>query len=64
LETPAFKIHREVVAQKDLLINRIAHRDIFQLDKNGKPTKTIIVKEDSYIDEKSAKEIEKNYLKL
>jgi len=32
LETPALKIFREVAAKKDSLENRIAHRDIFELD--------------------------------
>jgi hypothetical protein len=52
LETPALKIHREVEAKKEKLINRIAHRDIPQLDAKGNPLKTILVKEDAYIDEK------------
>jgi len=64
LETPALKITREVLAKKDLLINRIAHRDIHDLDAKGKELKKVIVKEDSYIDEKSAKEIEGIYGKL
>lgn len=64
LETPALKIHREVPAKKELLVNRIAHRDIHALDAKGKELKTIIVKEDQYIDEKAAKEIEKMYGKL
>jgi len=64
LETPALKIHREVAPKKDELINRIAHRDICELDAKGKQLKKIIVKEDHYIDEKSAKIIEKMYGKL
>ncbi len=64
LETPALKINREVQPKKELLINRIAHRDIHELDAKGKQLKRVIVKEDHYIDEKSAKEIEKNYGKL
>lgn len=64
LETPALKIHREVQAQKELLLNRIAHRDIFELDAKGKPSKKIITKEDSYIDEKAAEIIAKQYSKL
>ena len=52
LETPALKIHREVEAKKDKLLNRISHRDIPQLDAKGKELKTILVKEDHYIDEK------------
>ncbi|HCY20694.1 TPA: hypothetical protein DIC40_02360 [Patescibacteria group bacterium] len=64
LETPALKIHREALPKKESLINRIAHRDIFELDAKGKPTKKIIVKEDSYIDDKTALIIEKQYGKL
>ncbi len=64
LETPALKIHRDVEAKKDQLVNRIAHRDIPELDAKGKILKKIIVKEDTYIDEKTAKEIEKQYGKL
>lgn len=64
METPALKIHREVLAKKDELIHRIAHRDIYELDAKGKQLKGIIVKEDRYIDEKSAKIIEKMYGKL
>ena len=64
LETPALKIYREVPAKKESLMNRVAHRDIHELDAKWKELKTIIVKEDHYIDEKSAKEIEKVYGKL
>jgi hypothetical protein len=64
LETPALKIHREVPAKKSELVNRIAHRDIHELDAKGKQLKKIIVKEDKYIDEKAAKTIEKMYGKL
>ena len=64
METPALKIHREVPAKKESLVNRIAHRDIHELDAKGKQLKRVIVKEDHYIDEKSAKEIEKIYGKL
>lgn len=64
LETPALKIYREVPAKKDMLVNRIAHRDICELDAKGNPTKKVIVKEDTYIDEKSAQSIEKVYGKL
>jgi hypothetical protein len=32
LETPALKIFREVAPKKELLQNRIAHRDVFELD--------------------------------
>ncbi len=64
LETPALKITREVPAKRELLINKIAHRDIHDLDAKGKELKGIIVKEDHYINEKAAKEIEKIYGKL
>lgn len=46
------------------LVNRIAHRDVHELDAKGKELKSVIVKEDHYIDEKAAKIIEKNYGKL
>lgn len=64
LETPALKIFREVAPKKESLENRIAHRDIFELDAKWKPTKKVIVKEDNYITPAIAKEIEKNYGKL
>jgi DNA-directed RNA polymerase subunit beta len=64
LETPALKIQREVPAIADKLVNRIAHRDIHELDAKGKELKTIIAKEDHYINEKAAKAIEKMYGKL
>lgn len=64
LETPALKVTREVPAKREELIHRIAHRDIHELDAKGKELKGVIVKEDHYIDEKSAKEIEKIYGKL
>ena len=64
LETPALKIYREVPAKQEALVNRIAHRDIHELDAKGKELKAVIVKEDHYIDEKSAKQIEKLYGKL
>lgn len=64
LETPALRVHREAQPKKESLVNRIAHRDIFELDAKGNPTKKVIVKEDAYIDEKAAKIIEKNYGKL
>lgn len=63
LETPALKIFRQVSPIKSELVNRIAHRDIFELDWNGNETKKIIVSEDSYIDEKQAEAIEKFYRK-
>lgn len=64
LETPALKIFREVDAKKEQLINRIADRDIFELDAKGNPTKKLIIAEDEYIDEKKAATIEKFYGKL
>jgi DNA-directed RNA polymerase subunit beta len=64
LETPGFKVFKEVIAKKDKLINRIADRDIFEIDSKWKPTKNIIVKEDNFIDAKSAEKIEKTYGKL
>lgn len=64
LETPALKTYREAQPKKDFLINRIAHRNIFELDSKWKATNKIIVKEDHYIDEKSASLIEKHYGKL
>ncbi|MCK9467437.1 MAG: hypothetical protein M0P94_03850, partial [Candidatus Absconditabacterales bacterium] len=64
LETPAFKVQKDVPAKKDKLLNRIADRDIFELDSRGKATKTIITKEDNLIDKKSAEKIEKFYGKL
>ena len=64
LETPALKILREVEPKVASLVNRIAHRDIFELDAKGNPTKKVIVKEDHYIDEATAKTIEKIYGKL
>jgi DNA-directed RNA polymerase subunit beta len=64
LETPALKIIREVEPKVASLINRIAHRDIVELDAKGKPTSKIITKEDHYIDEAAAKTIEKIYGKL
>lgn len=61
LETPALKILKEVEPKEDKLLNRISHRDIFELDAKGKPTKKLIVKEDQYIDKDIAKKIAKMY---
>ena len=58
------KIFREVEPKADALIGRIAHRDIFDLDAKGNPTTKVLVKEDTHIDEKAAKAIEKSYGKL
>jgi len=64
LETPALKVMKEVDAKVDVLVNRIANRNIYELDAKSKPTKKIIVKEDSYITEFDAKKIEKQYGKI
>lgn len=61
LETPAFKVAKEVEAKKELLVNRVADRDIVELDAKWKETKKVIVKEDNLIDEKAAATIEKMY---
>ncbi len=63
LETPAFKVSKEVDAKKSKLVNRIADRDICELDAKWNPTKKVIVKEDNFIDAKSAEKIEKIYSK-
>ena len=63
LETPSLRIHKEVETKKELLENKIAHRDIFELDSKWVMTKKVIVKEDNYIDAKSAEKIEKMYSK-
>ncbi len=64
LETPAFKVLKEVAAKKDLLVNRIADRDILELDAKWKETKKVIVKEDCLIDKDAATIIEKMYGKI
>ena len=64
LETPALKIFREVEPKKSQLLNRIADRDMFELDAKGNPTKKLIIAEDEYFDEKAATAIEKFYGKL
>ncbi len=64
LETPALKLIHEVEPKAKLLVNRIARRQIFELDAKGKETKKMIVDEDTYIDEKAAKLIEKHYSKI
>jgi len=63
LETPALKILREVEPKKKKLLNRVIHRDIFELDAKWNPTKKIIAKEWEYIDEDAADKIEKFYWK-
>jgi len=55
LEVPAAKVINTLEPKAELLINRIADEDIF--DKKWK----IIVKDGDYIDEKTAKKIEKEY---
>ena len=64
LETPAFKVSKEVLAKKDQLINRVSDRDIFELDAKWNKTNKIITKEDQLIDEKTATQIEKFYWKI
>jgi DNA-directed RNA polymerase subunit beta len=64
LETPALRIFREVEAKKSELVNRIADRDIFELDAKGNPTTKLIVAEDAYITDKAAAVIEQFYGKL
>lgn len=64
LETPALKILREADPKVDSLIGRIAHRDIYELDAKGNPTKKLIIGEDKLIDKKAAEAIEKFYGKL
>lgn len=61
LQTPALKIHQEAEPKAEILENRIAHRDIVELDIKGNPTKKIITKEDAYITPEQAKKIEKMY---
>lgn len=63
LETPAFKVAKEVLTKKENLVNRFADRDIFELDAKWNPTTKIIVKEDSIIDDKTAEKIVKFYWK-
>ncbi len=64
LETPALKIFREANPTVEDLTGRIAHRDIYELDAKGNPTKKVIIKEDQVIDEKTAASIVKFYGKL
>lgn len=64
LETPALKLYHEVAPKAELLVNRITRRPVYELDAKGKETKKMIIDEDQYIDEKSAKLIEKHYAKL
>ncbi|RAL56808.1 DNA-directed RNA polymerase subunit beta [SR1 bacterium human oral taxon HOT-345] len=64
LETPALKIFREVEPKAESLVGRIAHRDIYELDAKGNPSKKVIIKENEVIDEKIAATLEKAYGKL
>ena len=64
LETPALKIFREVEPKAESLVGRIAHRDIYELDAKGNPSKKVIIKENEVIDEKIAAVLEKSYGKL
>ena len=64
LETPALKIFRTVDPKAELLENRIAHRDIYELDAKGNETTKVIVAEDQYIDKEHAKVLEKMYGKF
>jgi len=64
LETPALKIFREVEPKAESLVGRIAHRDIYELDAKGNPSKKVIIKENEVIDEKIATALEKAYGKL
>ena len=64
LETPALKIFREVEPKAESLVGRIAHRDIYELDAKGNPSKKVIIKENEVIDEKIAAALEKVYGKL
>jgi DNA-directed RNA polymerase subunit beta len=64
LETPALKLFHEVAPKADNLLHRISRRPIYELDAKGKETKKMIIDEDQYIDEKTAKVIEKHYAKL
>lgn len=64
LETPALKIFREVEPKAESLVGRIVHRDIYELDAKGNPSKKVIIKENEVIDEKIAAALEKAYGKL
>lgn len=64
VETPALKIFQTCEPDANLLINKIARNDIFELDAKWNPTTKLIVAEWHYIDEKIGKIIEKFYKKL
>jgi DNA-directed RNA polymerase subunit beta len=59
LETPALSIFH-TATPRDIL-NKIARKDIYAVDNNGKPTKKVLVKEDHYIDEDAALAIQQSY---
>jgi hypothetical protein len=61
LETPALIVHHTATPDAALLTNKIAKKDIYKLSKSGKPTKTLLVKEDNYITAEIAKEIANSY---
>lgn len=63
LETPSLKILKEVAIDEKKLVNRIADRDVFELDTKWHPTKKLIIKEDNMIDEAIAKKIVKSHKK-
>lgn len=64
IETPALKIFQDCEADAKLLVNKIARKDIVELDAKGRETDKVIVPEGHYIDEKAAKTIEKQYKPL
>lgn len=61
LETPALKIFHTATPTKEATLNRVARKDIYELDSKGKETTKLITAEDHYIDEKAAAVIEKQY---
>ena len=64
LETPAAVVKRYVKPVADQLVNRIAHKDMFELDAKGEPTSKLITKEGDYFTEAAAQTIEKQYPKF
>ncbi len=64
LETPALKVYKDVLVSVKELENKIAHRDIYELDSKWNKTKKIIIKEWEYITKDIAKKIEKFYWKF
>ncbi|HMT26741.1 MAG TPA: hypothetical protein PKD96_00405 [Candidatus Absconditabacterales bacterium] len=61
IETQALKVKNEVAVKKSLLVGKIAHKDIVELDKKGNKTEKIIVKTGDIIDSKAAEKIETIY---